>query len=78
VIASGTPNSFVQSPLATIPAGFYDGIGVAAGVPVPITSIAAPTPVAGQPYVVELYAIDGPAGGLNLVGFVEQTLGFGF
>ncbi|MEA2719589.1 MAG: hypothetical protein QOJ39_1453 [Candidatus Eremiobacteraeota bacterium] len=78
VIASGTPNSFVQSPLATIPAGFYDGIGVAAGAPVPITSIAAPTPVAGQPYVIELYAIDGPAGGLNLVGFPEQTLGFGF
>jgi|ERR1700733_2686327 len=78
VAASGTPNSIVQSGLNSIPAGFYDGIGVAAGVPVPITSIAAPNAVAGQPYVVELYAIDAAAGGLNLIGFVEQTLGFGF
>lgn len=78
VAASGTPNTFVQSGLNAIPAGFYDGIGVPAGIPVPITSIAAPNAVAGQPYVVNLYAIDGPAGGLNLLGFVEQTLGFGF
>ena len=78
VIASGTPNGNVQSGLAVPPAGFYDGIGVPAGTVVPITSIAAPNPVAGQPYVVSLYAIDGPAGGLNLVGYVEQTLGFGF
>jgi hypothetical protein len=78
VAASGTPNGFVQSALNAIPAGFYDGIGVAAGIPVPITSIPAPSSVAGQPYVLELYAIDGAAGGLNLVGFVEQTLGFGF
>ncbi len=73
-----TSNGTVISPLASIPAGFYDGIGVPAGTPVPITSIAAPTPVAGQPYVVELYSIDGPAGGLNLVAFVEQAIGFGF
>jgi hypothetical protein len=78
VAASGTPNNFVQSPLNAIPAGFYDGIGVAAGVPVPITSVAAPSSVAGQPYVLNLYAIDAAAGGLNLVPFVEQTLGFGF
>jgi hypothetical protein len=78
VAASGTPNAFVQSPLNAIPAGFYDGIGVPAGAPVPITSIAAPSSVAGQPYVLNLYAIDAAAGGLNLVPFVEQTLGFGF
>ncbi|MDB5073005.1 MAG: hypothetical protein JWM87_4116 [Candidatus Eremiobacteraeota bacterium] len=78
VAASGTPNAFVQSPLNAIPAGFYDGIGVPAGIPVPITSIPAPSSVAGQPYVLNLYAIDGAAGGLNLIGFVEQTLGFGF
>jgi hypothetical protein len=70
--------SMAVSPLTTIPAGFYDGIGVAAGIPVPITSITAPGAVAGQPYVVQLYAYDGPAGGLNLIGLVEQTLGYGF
>ncbi|HEV2738090.1 MAG TPA: hypothetical protein VGU66_05875 [Candidatus Elarobacter sp.] len=72
------PNGNVQSGINAVPAGFYDGAGVPAGTVVPITSIAAPNAVAGQPYVVQLYAIDGPAGGLNLVGFVEQTLGFGF
>jgi hypothetical protein len=71
---AGTP---VISALAGVPAGFYDGIGVAAGTPVPITSILVPA-LAGQPYVVQLYAIDGPAGGLNLIGIVESTLGFGF
>ena len=72
------PNGNVQSGINAIPAGFYDGVGVPAGTVVPITSVAAPNAVAGQPYVVQLYAIDGPAGGLNLVPVVEQTLGFGF
>ncbi len=71
-------NGNVQSGLNAIPAGFYDGVGVPAGTVVPITSIAAPNALAGQPYVVQLYAIDAPGGGLNLVGFVEQTLGYGF
>ncbi len=35
-------------------------------------------PLAGQPYVVQLHVIDGPAGGLGLIGLVESTLGFGF
>jgi hypothetical protein len=71
-------NGTVTSGLNTIPAGFYDGIGVPAGTPVPITSIAAPAALANQPYIIALYAIDAPAGGLNLVGVREQTLGFGF
>jgi hypothetical protein len=71
-------NGSVSAGLASIPAGFYDGIGVPAGTPVPITSIAAPSPIAFQPYVVQLYALDGPAGGLNLLAFIEQTTGFGF
>ncbi|MDB5043006.1 MAG: hypothetical protein JWN27_3732 [Candidatus Eremiobacteraeota bacterium] len=71
------PNTPVISALAAVPAGFYDGIGVTAGTPVPITSISV-LPLAGQPYVVQLYALDGPAGGLNLLGIVESTLGFGF
>jgi len=70
-------NTPVVSALSGVPAGFYDGIGVKSGTPVPITSIAA-SAVAGQPFVVQLYAIDGPAGGLNLVGYVESTLGYGF
>jgi hypothetical protein len=73
-----TPNIPVISAPASVPAGFYDGIGVPApGTPVPITSTPV-QPLAGQPYVVQLYAIDGPAGGLNLIGIVESTLGFGF
>jgi hypothetical protein len=74
---AATSNSSVTSPLSAVPAGFYDGAGVPAGTPVPITSIAAPS-AAGQPFVVQLYAIDAPAGGLNLIGYVEQTLGYGF
>lgn len=71
-------NTPVSSGLVSAPAGFYDGIGVPAGSPIPITSVNAPAPVAGQPYYQQLYAIDAPAGGLNLVVVPEQTLGFGF
>jgi hypothetical protein len=71
-------NGNVNSGINTIPAGFYDGIGVAAGTPVPITSVAAPNAASGNPYVVMQYAIDGPAGGLNLATFLETTVGFGF
>lgn len=71
-------NGSVSSGLTSTPAGFFDGVGVAAGTPVPITSVAAPSPVAFQPYVVQLYAVDSPAGGLNLLTFIEQTTGFGF
>ncbi|HEY4440569.1 MAG TPA: hypothetical protein VGN14_08935 [Candidatus Elarobacter sp.] len=76
--SSTAVNATVASGLSSIPAGFYDGIGVSAGTPVPITSVAAPSPVAFQPYVVQLYAFDAPAGGLNLLAFIEQTTGFGF
>lgn len=71
-------NGNVQSALAAIPAGFYDGIGVLAGTPVPITSVPAPAPVFGQPYTVNLYSLDAPAGGLNLLALVESTVGYGF
>ncbi len=73
-----TTNGSVTSGINAVPAGFFDGIGVAAGTPVPITSVVAPNALAGQPYVVTQYAFDGPAGGLNLISFVESTLGFGF
>jgi hypothetical protein len=68
----------VTSGINSIPAGFYDGKGVPAGAVVPITSIVAPNAAAGQPYILDLYAIDGLAGGLNLVPVAEQTLGYGF
>ncbi len=71
-------NSFVQSSLASVPPGFYDGTGVPAGNPVPVTSVAAPGTVSGQAYIVQLYGIDAPAGGLNLVALVEQSAGYGF
>jgi len=32
----------------------------------------------GQSYVVQLYAVDAAAGGLGLVGVVEQSVGYGF
>ena len=54
-VSGATINGVVISAIAVPPAGFFDGAGVNAGTPVPITSIAAPNPVAGQPYVVELY-----------------------
>lgn len=74
-VVNGSP---VQSGMNGIPAGFYDGTGVPAGVVVPITSVPAPNAIAGQPYIIQLYAIDGPAGGLNLIALIEQTLGFSF
>jgi hypothetical protein len=73
-----TATAPVQSPLNSIPAGFYDGIGVPAGNPVPVTSVTAPNSVNGQAYIVELYAFDAPAGGLNLLAVPEQTSGYGF
>ena len=75
---SSTVNGNVQSALGSIPAGFYDGAGVTAGSAVPITSIPAPGATVGQPYVIELYAYDAPAGGLNLAAIQEATLGYGF
>jgi hypothetical protein len=71
-------NGTVTSGINAVPAGFYDGTGVPAGTVVPITSITAPNALAGQPYVIQLYAIDAAAGGLNLVAVYEQTLGYGF
>jgi hypothetical protein len=61
-----------------MPAAFYDGLGVAGGTPVPVTTIAAPAAANGQTYVVQLYAVDAAAGGLGLVGVVEQSVGYGF
>jgi hypothetical protein len=71
-------NANVVSTLPAVPASFYDGAGVTAGTVVPIKTVAAPGQVAGQPYVIQLYAIDAAAGGLNLVVVPEQTTGFGF
>ena len=69
-------NGTVQSGINAVPAGFYDGVGVPAGTVVPVTSIAAPNQLAGQPYVIELYAIDAAAGGLNLVAVPRANIGF--
>jgi hypothetical protein len=70
-------NANVVSTLPAVPASFYDGAGVTSGTVVPIKTVAAPVQVAGQPYVIQLYAIDA-VGGLNLVVVPEQTTGFGF
>jgi len=77
-VAAAVTNGFVQSGINTIPPGFYDGVGVSPANPLPITSVAAPNALANQPYVMNLYAFDGPAGGLNLLAVPETTLGFGF
>ncbi|BDE05952.1 hypothetical protein WPS_12280 [Vulcanimicrobium alpinum] len=76
-LASGR---FATSPINGIPAGgFYDGIGVAAGNPVPVTVIAAPAAAAGQPYVINLVAVDQiGATTLGLIAIQESTLGYGF
>lgn len=66
------------SALPAIPAGFFDGVGVTMGTVVPVFSTPAPSPPAGQPYIIDLYAIDAPAAGLSLVAVSEQTLGYGF
>jgi len=70
-------NPVVQSPLPGVPTSFFDGIGVAVGSVIPITTVPAPAPIPGQPYVIELYAIDAVAGGLNLVAVQEQDFGTG-
>ncbi len=64
--------------LPAIPASFYDGAG--APPPATVVPIATATPeqAAGQPYVVELYAIDAAGGTLNLVAVQETTTGYGF
>jgi hypothetical protein len=77
-IGSSTTTAATTSALNAIPAGFYDGIGVSSGAVVPITSIVAPNAAAGQPYIIDLYAIDAPAGGLGLIAVPEQSLGYGF
>jgi hypothetical protein len=77
-VGASTPTAATTSAINAIPAGFYDGIGVASGAVVPITSIVAPNAAAGQPYIIDLYAIDAPAGGLGLVAVPEQALGYGF
>jgi len=64
--------------LTSIPAGFYDGIGVPAGTVVPLTSTTAPAPIPFQAYIAQLYAVDGPAGGLSLIRLLETTQGFTF
>jgi hypothetical protein len=71
-------NQNATAALTTIPAGFYDGLGVAAGSPVPITSVATPALASGQAPIYELIAFDAPAGGLNLLVIPEQTNGYGF
>jgi hypothetical protein len=75
---ASTTTAGTVSALAAIPAGFYNGVGVTAGSVVPVTSVPAPAPGAGLPYIIDLYAIDAAAGGLSLVAVSEQTLGYGF
>ena len=77
-VGASTPKAAITSALAAIPAGFYDGIGVTVGSVVPIFTTPGPNPPAGQPYIIDLYGIDAPAGGLSLVAVSEQTLGYGF
>lgn len=69
----------VTSPLAAPPvAGFYDGAGVASGTPVPV-AVATVAGAAGQPYVINLYAVDAiGVTPLGLIAVQEQTVGFGF
>lgn len=73
IVGAAVINTSVISPIAAIPAAFYDGIGVASGTVVPITTVPAPAAIAGQPYVVQLYAIDGAGGTL----FGRRTGGHG-
>lgn len=77
-VRSATVLVAVTSPLQSVPAGFYDGIGALSGTVQPTTAIASPASVAGQPYVIDLYAIDSPFGGLGLIPVAEQPLGYGF
>ncbi len=74
-VSAAVVNPAVTSALAAAPTSFYDGIGIATGTVVPLTTVAAPS---ATPYVVELYGIDGPANHLNLVAVAEQVTGYGF
>ncbi|MDQ2991490.1 MAG: hypothetical protein M3R30_01560, partial [Candidatus Eremiobacteraeota bacterium] len=56
IATAASINGYVESSFPVVPASFYDGAGVLAGTVVPITTVAAPSPIAGQPYVIQLYA----------------------
>ncbi|HZO94653.1 MAG TPA: hypothetical protein VFB22_12930 [Candidatus Baltobacteraceae bacterium] len=71
-------NVAVTSAIPAPPASFFAGAGTTSGAVVPLTSTPAPAPTPGQPYVIELYALDGPGGGLKLLAVQEQVAGYGF
>lgn len=78
--ANSTTSTFTATaPLPSVPASFFDGKGVASGPVVPITTVPAVTPAAGQAYVVDLIAVDSATtAGLDLVEVLETTTGYGF
>jgi len=78
--ATSVTNAPVSSALPVVPpASFVDGNGVTSGALVTVGTTAAPgASAAGQPYVVQLYAIDAAAGGLGIVAVLDQVLGYGF
>ena len=83
-VTTSTATSVVGAPVASAltvvpPASFVDGAGVTSGAIVPAGTTPAPAAsTTGQPYVVQLYAVDAAAGGLNLIAVLDQVLGYGF
>jgi hypothetical protein len=73
----------VTAPLPGVPASFFVGKGVTTGTVVPIKTVAAITPAAGQAYVVDLIAVDSAVtptstAPLDVVQVIEATTGYGF
>lgn len=83
-VTTGVATSVIGAPVASglavvPPATFVDGAGVTTGAIVQVGFAPAPSAsTTGQPYVVQLYAIDAAAGGLALVAVLDQVLGYGF
>jgi hypothetical protein len=76
---STTATFTATAALPAVPVSFFDGKGVASGPVVPITTVPAIAPAAGQAYVVDLIAVDSAtAAGLDLVQVLETTTGYGF
>lgn len=74
-----TAGSSGIAPLPAPPASFYVGKPVTSGTVVGLTTEPAVAPIAGNTYVADVFSIDSTnAAGVDVVSFLEPTIGYGF